>query len=426
VRALKVPEGKPDIVVFDEKLSRFFVRRFASGKVNYGVKYSIRGKSKKHTLGRAVAGNLQAMRLEASGILAKAHQGVDAVAEVKAAAEATARLKTLGQLVPEYLSVREKGDGKRWKPLRPKSLTGVQHFLSKSWAPLHGEPVETITRQQIKARLEEIADESGAVSANRAHAALSGFYGWAIDMDHHKGANPTADIKPFEETPRTRYLSEPELVDVWQECGDDDFGRATKLLMLTGCRREEIGGLEWGEALLFAKNPHCPNGQIELPAHRVKNKQEHIVPLSKPALAILQACERDRHESRRHVFGGAGLTSWHYGKQKLDKRIAERRIAEGRAPMEHWVIHDLRRSFVTQLNELGIAPSHIIESLVNHISGAAKNGVAGTYNRARYLKERQKALEHWGEVLTRQAGFAVPASQNEATEQSDELSSQVV
>jgi integrase len=88
-------------------------------------------------------------------------------------------------------------------------------------------------------------------------------------MDHHKGANPTADIKPFDGTPRTRYLSEPELVDVWQECGDDDFGRATKLLMLTGCRREEIRGLEWGEALLFAKNPHCPNGQIELPAHRV-------------------------------------------------------------------------------------------------------------------------------------------------------------
>jgi hypothetical protein len=170
VQKLKVPEGKADVVVFDEKLSGFFVRKFASGKVNYGVKYSIR-KSKKHTLGRAVAGNLQAMRLEASGILANAHQGIDAVAELKAAAEATARLKTLGQLVPEYLSVREKGDGKRWKPLRPKSLAGVQHFLSKSWAPLHGEPVETITRQQIKARLEEIADESGAVSAPRARGA---------------------------------------------------------------------------------------------------------------------------------------------------------------------------------------------------------------------------------------------------------------
>jgi hypothetical protein len=154
-------------VVFDGKLSGFFVRKFASGKVNYGVKYAIRGRSKKHTLGRAVPGNLQAMRLEASGILAKAHMGIDAVVELKAAAEATARLKPLGELVPIYLAVREKGD-EFWRKMRPKSLSEATRYLTKSWAPLHGEPVETITRQQIKARRDEIVHASGAVSGNRA------------------------------------------------------------------------------------------------------------------------------------------------------------------------------------------------------------------------------------------------------------------
>jgi|SRR5262249_6171571 len=110
VQALKVPEGAKDIQVFDDKLPGFGVRKYAKGHVVYIVKYSVRGKSKKHTLGRAVPGNLKAMRLEASAILAKAHQGVDAVAEVKVAAEAVARLKTLGELVGPYLKLRKTGD----------------------------------------------------------------------------------------------------------------------------------------------------------------------------------------------------------------------------------------------------------------------------------------------------------------------------
>jgi len=142
----------------------------------------------------------------------------------------------------------------------------------------------------VKARRDEIAEASGAVTANRAHAALSGLYAWAIDKDHHAGANPTADIKPLPGSKRTRVLSETELAMIWQECGDDDFGRGAKLLMLTGQRREEIDGLEWAE-FFSAKGPHS---QLELPGHRVKNGQPHIVPLSQAALAILQACMRDR------------------------------------------------------------------------------------------------------------------------------------
>src|SRR5262245_28255033 len=86
VRKLKVPEGKKDVVVYDEKLPGFAVRKYAQGHAVYMVKYSMRGRSRKHTLGRVVAGNLQAMRLEASGIHAKAHQGIDAMSERKAEA----------------------------------------------------------------------------------------------------------------------------------------------------------------------------------------------------------------------------------------------------------------------------------------------------------------------------------------------------
>jgi hypothetical protein len=55
------------------------------------------------------------------------------------------------------------------------------------------------------------------------------------------------------------------------------------------------------------------------------------------------------------------------------------------------VLHDLRRTFVTRLNDLGIEP-HVIEALVNHVGGIAKAGVAGVYNRSAYAVQKRPAL----------------------------------
>ena len=63
--------------------------------------------------------------------------------------------------------------------------------------------------------------------------------------------------------------------------------------------------------------------------------------------------------------------------------------------MAHWVIHDLRRTVVTRMAELGVQP-HIIEAVINHASGH-KGGVAGVYNRATYDREKRAALNLWAE-----------------------------
>jgi hypothetical protein len=55
---------------------------------------------------------------------------------------------------------------------------------------------------------------------------------------------------------------------------------------------------------------------------------------------------------------------------------------------------------VTMMNKkLGIAP-HVVEAVVNHVSGIAKAGVAGVYNRALYLDERRRALDVWSEIIS--------------------------
>ena len=64
-------------------------------------------------------------------------------------------------------------------------------------------------------------------------------------------------------------------------------------------------------------------------------------------------------------------------------------------PVSAWTFHDLRRTMVTVMNEkLGITP-HVVEAVVNHMSGLAKAGVAGVYNRALYFEDRRRALLLW-------------------------------
>jgi hypothetical protein len=66
--------------------------------------------------------------------------------------------------------------------------------------------------------------------------------------------------------------------------------------------------------------------------------------------------------------------------------------------MAPWVLHDLRRSFVTHIAELKLAQPHIVEACVNHISGH-RAGVAGIYNRAQYAEEKRAAFEAWGAFI---------------------------
>jgi len=304
--------------------------------------------------------------------------------------------------------LREKGD-EFWKPLRTKSLRDATPYLEKSWQPLHDKPVAEITRQMVRDRRNEIVSESGAVSANRALAALSGFCGWAITEEHISGTNPTSDIKPLHEYGRERVLSEEELVEIWLAAGDDEFGVIVKLLMLTGSRRQEIRGLEWTEVRL-------QRALIDLPERRTKNKRRHLIPLSEAALALLPACPENIVDA--HVFAPV-----HWGRKKdlLDKRILDRRGA----PLSHWTLHDIRRTFVTNVNELGFAEPHIVEAIVNHISGS-KAGVAGRYNHAQYLEQRREALDKWGRYLTGLVGCPLSTRQRNVPEKPEEVSNQLV
>jgi integrase len=225
--------------------------------------------------------------------------------------------------------------------------------------------------------LAAIAASSGKPTANFVRASLSAFFAWCMARGLIE-QNPVIGTQRHEMKPRTQVLSRAQLAAVWRACSDNAYGAIVKLLILTGQRREEIGGLRLDE---------IGDGIIALPASRAKNRRAHIIPLSTPALAIL-AAQPYRSE---FVFGPKPFTSWSRGKRVLDAALnaAGEKLAS-------WTLHDLRRSVATGMGRYLGEPPHGVEAVLNHVSGT-KAGIAGVYNLATYENEKRAALAAWAD-----------------------------
>jgi integrase len=257
----------------------------------------------------------------------------------------------------------------------PTNYVAQERYFNCHWQALHDLPIGGVTRADVAASLTIIAKDKGPVAANRARSALSKLYAWAIG-EGLCDANPVIGTNKRDENgPRERSLSNAEVAQLWLAAGDDDYGRILKLLLLTGCRRAEIGDLKWSEIDLEAHT-------ITLPGGRTKNGRQHVVPLTDSAVAILTSIER--RGDREYVFGhtrAGGFCAWAIYKREFDATVKTK---------EPWTVHDLRRTVRTGLGELGVAP-HIAEAVINHLPPK----LIRTYDRNKYESEKRAALAQW-------------------------------
>jgi integrase len=194
--------------------------------------------------------------------------------------------------------------------------------------------------------------------------------------------NPCSGVhRPDTPKARDRVLTDPEIVKFWAAANAErvEFGAPLKLLLLTGCRLNEVAGMTSGEL-----SDDCMIWNI--PGARTKNGRPHLVPLAPLAQGIL-ANLRETAAGQKFIFsttdGISPVSGWSKIKNRMDQKMK----------IPHWRLHDLRRTAATGMAEIGIAP-HIVEAALNHVSGA-KAGVAGTYNRAQYAAEKKAALARW-------------------------------
>jgi integrase len=387
VAALKLDDGKTDQIVFDSEMKGFGFRLRSDGgplRRSWIVQYRVKGRTRRFKIGAYPTIKAEKAREKAQKVLAAVVLGDDPQTEREA--ERLNGSRALIATANAYLEMKalqvERGQYRASSYRVTKLyLTGADYF-----GPLHKMPITDISVADVATRINSINRNSGAISASRARAALSAMYVWAAQQGllGSDPRNPVAMTKtPDAASSRDRVLTDIEIAAIWGACKEgDDFGRIVRLLTLTACRRDEIGGLRWDEIKHEA-------GTIALPKERVKNKHEHTLPLTPMAMEIVRAIPQ--RVGRDHVFGdrsATGFTAWGAAKNDLD----------GRLKMAPWKLHDLRRSVATWMAEHGNVEPHIIEAILNHYSGH-RSGDAGVYNRARYSRQILVALSLWHDHL---------------------------
>ena len=356
--------AKLDGWLWCDKLVGFGARR-QRGSVFFYVRYRLNGTQTVRSIGRNGHWTCDTARNEAKRLLGIVASGVDPFAQ-------TLSSETFGGVVDRYLE-------RRRSSLKPRSFIEIVRYLRNYSAPLHRLKLAEINRAKVAAILAEIETASGPASRNRARAALSSLWTWAIQEGLVDVSPVTGTGMADEVGSRERVLTQDELRKLCRGLTDDRFSNIVQLLLLTGCRRNEIGHLQWSEVDLTRK-------LIVLPPERTKNGRSFELPLSAQALAIVERAPR-RNSSDFLFSDKSGFKDWGGAKAKLDARA-------GIAP---WTLRDLRRTCATMLGELGVLP-HITEAVLNHYSGH-RSGVAGVYQRAKYSDEMRSALQRWADHL---------------------------
>lgn len=191
----------------------------------------------------------------------------------------------------------------------------------------------------------------------------------------------TPHVKKHQSAVRPEEL--PDLlraISKYDETGDKQTRLALQLLAKTFCRTNELIGAEWCEFDL-------DNAIWIIPAERMKMKTEHVVPLAQQALAILSELKPISCGSR-FVFPG----------RNRDKPISNNTMLFALYRMGYkgkMTGHGFRAVASTILNETGFKPD-VIERQLAHCE---RNEVRGAYNRAEYLPERKRMMQHWADYL---------------------------
>jgi integrase len=154
------------------------------------------------------------------------------------------------------------------------------------------------------------------------------------------------------------------------------YGGIVEFLALTGQRREEVARLQ-REELDLARRIWT------IPKSRTKNAQAHVVHLSEQSLAVLERAGRN-----------SPLVFSLLGTKPFQEFSRAKRVLDKLSSVTGWRLHDLRRTCVSGMARLGIAP-HVADKILNHQSGTI-SGVAAVYQRHEFLAERREALERWG------------------------------
>jgi integrase len=367
-----LPTPKSDVVYWDAGCPGFGVKVTPKGRKVFIVLYRTGGagsKLRKYTVGPYGRVTLHQARVAAQKVFAAKLEGRDPAAEKRAARRRIVADRVedlLETFIAQRLSQNRSG-GEIARLLRRE--------IGRTWA---GRSIHEISKRDVVEVVTAIEQRGAPVAANKALKATKTFLRWCVGRAVLDQSPAEGVPLPSKEVSRDRVLDDNELAQVIlaaRKIGGP-YGGIVELLALTGQRREEIARLH-REELDLARRIWI------IPKSRTKNAKAHVVHLSGQSMAVLK-CADQRGPYVLSLLGTKPFQEFSRAKRRLDQLSG----------VIGWRLHDLRRTCVSGMARLGVAP-HVADKILNHQAGTI-SGVAAVYQRHEFLLERKDALDRWG------------------------------
>ena len=359
---------------------------YANGSKYWRLRYWVGGKEKSLSLGVFPAVGLKAARVKRDA----ARQHLDAHRDPSVERRADKLQRNLAEQNAFEVVARE-WYAKQAHTWVPSHALDVQRRLERNAFPLLGmRPIAAIEPPELLAAMRNIEARGAHDLAHRVLSVCGQVFRYGIATGRctrDVAADLRGALTPHRKVHQAAVRPEelPDLlraIATYDEIGDRQTRLALQLLTLTFVRTSELIGAEWQEFDL-------DNAVWVIPAARMKMKAEHVVPLARQALEIL--------EQMKAIGGGSRFVC--PGRNR-DRSMSSNTLLFALYRLGYkgkMTGHGFRTVASTILNEAGIR-FDVIEAQLAH-SQADK--VRASYNRAEYLPERAAMMQQWADYIDR-------------------------
>jgi len=366
-------------VVWARGIPGLGIRVTPKGTKSFVYKYDVDGQDRWLTLGQYPKLKLAEALAKYSEALEKVEAGEDPAEDRVMANQRARKALTVRQLAEEYIEKYAKPRKRSWA----EDNRILEYDVLKKWGARRA---SKITRRDVVELLDEIVARGASVQANRTLAVVRRMFHFAEDRDLIT-TSPCHRLKPpSPESPKDRYLTLDEIALFWRGLNSAPMTAQTKaalrLLLLTLQRSSEVIGMNKSEINLR-------DATWIIPAARSKNKRSHLVPLSPPAVALVE--ERlEKAGDDGFLFSGEGQGD------HLTKFAPARALARN---LDHFGIpkftpHDLRRTGSTQLAGFRV-PRFDRDRVLNHTDQT----IGAVYDVYEYQDEKRAVLNLWADIV---------------------------
>jgi integrase len=372
------PKDKP-YKLADEK--GLFLLVNPNGSRWWRLKFRIGGKEKLLSLGVYPAVSLKEARDKRDEARKLIAQGIDPCAQRKATRAAEA--ETFEAIAREWLAKF----GPSWTPEHAERIT--RRFERNVFPWIGARPVREVTAPELLAVLRRIEERGALDTAHRAHQNCGQVFRYAVATGRAE-RDPSADLRgalPPVNDKHHASITDPKAIGALLRAMEGYQGSfvvlcALRLAPLVFVRPGEMRGAEWAE-IDFEK------AEWRIPASKMKMREQHIVPLSVQALAILREL---------HPLTGAGrylFPSERTGERPMSENTVNAALRRLGYSKDEMTGHGFRSMASTLLNEQGWHRDAIERQLAH----AERNAVRAAYNYAEHLPERRRMMQAWADYL---------------------------